>query len=69
MTTVSATVSAAVSATVSVAFRAAFEAHPARESDPALALESAREDAAATVPAGVTGTYDDEALTFRAEHA
>ena len=53
--------------TVSKAFRTAFESHPARVTDPALALTSAREDASALVPAGVTGTFDDEALTFVAD--
>jgi len=51
--------------TISTAFRAAFAAHPQRHSDPALALDSARETASALVPDGVTGTFDDETLTFR----
>lgn len=56
-----------INETVSRAFRDAFESHPARQSDPALALESARETASATVPTGVTGTFDDSDLTFVAD--
>ena len=52
---------------VSAAFRAAFLAHPARTTDSALALDSAREDACDLIPAGVTGNFDDETLTFTAE--
>lgn len=55
-----------ISELVSEAFRAAYEAHPARDTDPALALDSARETASALVPAGVTGTFDDASLTFAA---
>jgi len=51
--------------TISAAFRAAFESHPQRETDPALAVDSARETASALVPEGVTGTFDDQTLTFR----
>ena len=44
-------------------FRTAFNSHPSRETDPALALDSAREDVAAAAPDGVTYTTDDETLT------
>jgi hypothetical protein len=53
-----------LSETVSKIFREAFLSHPARESDPGLAITSAREDACEAVPAGVTGVFDDESLTF-----
>lgn len=53
--------------TISKIFRDAFQAHPARQSDPALALESAREAASAAVPGGATGRFDDERLTFTAD--
>lgn len=58
-----------LSDTISNAFRAAFEQHPQRHTDPGLALTSAREDAAALLPAGVTGAFYDEALTFTADTA
>jgi hypothetical protein len=58
---------ATINETVSKIFRSAFEAHPARLSDPGLALDSARETASEAVPAGVTGTFDDGALTFTAD--
>lgn len=58
---------ATISETISCVFRETFEAHPSRHSDPALALESARETASEAVPAGVTGQFDDETLTFTAD--
>ena len=54
-----------IDAVVSAAFRAAFESHPARTTDPALALDSARETASELVPDSVFGSFDDETLTFR----
>jgi len=54
-----------IDAVVSKAFRAAFESHPARATDPALALDSARETASELVPDSVFGSFDDETLTFR----
>ena len=45
-------------------FRKSFEEHPCRYSDPALAIESAKETAARKVPVGVYGRFDAEALTF-----
>lgn len=56
-----------ISETVSRIFREAFESHPARNSDPGLALASARETANEAIPAGVTGSFDDESLTFAAD--
>jgi hypothetical protein len=53
-----------VSAAISRVFRGAFTSHPARGSDPALALASARETAAEALPRGCTGIFDDERLTF-----
>ena len=50
--------------TITTAFREAFESHPARESDPALALQSARETAAELIPPGVRGEFDDEYMCF-----
>lgn len=61
--------STSVNETVSNAFRAAWEAHPQRDTDPALALTSARETAAESIPAGVTGDFNDEELTFTADDA
>lgn len=55
-------------ARISKIFRDAFQAHPARQSDPALALESARDTASESMPAGVTGRFDDERLTFTADY-
>ena len=45
-------------------FYSGFMNHPASVSDPALALDSAREDASNALPAGVHGTFNDEKLTF-----
>jgi len=44
----------------------AFAEHPARESDPSLALTSAREQASRGLR-GLAGSWDDETLTFRAD--
>lgn len=52
---------------ISRIFREAFEAHPSRTTDPALALDSARETASLALPPGVTGLFDDQHLTFIAE--
>lgn len=54
-----------INARVSSIFRKHFEMHPARYTDPALALSSARDEASEAVPAGVSGTFDDETLTFK----
>jgi hypothetical protein len=54
---------------ISAVFRAVFEGHPDRDTDPASALDDARGIAAAIVPAGVTGFFDDEHLTFTAATA
>lgn len=53
--------------TITAAFREAFKSHPARHTDPALALQSARETASELVPEGVTGTFDDETLSLVAD--
>lgn len=52
---------------VTEAFRATFRAHPARETDAALALHSARETASELIPAGVTGEFDEEEIRFTAD--
>lgn len=56
-----------ISKDVSEVFRRAYEAHPDKGMDDALALQSARQDASDEVPRGVTGDFDDEALTFTAD--
>lgn len=56
-----------ISKTVTEAFRDAFNSHPARETDPALALDSARESARELIPAGVYGDFDDSELRFTAD--
>jgi hypothetical protein len=55
-----------ISEKISRIFRDAYHSHPQAESDPALALESARETAAAAVPSGLTGSFDDQTLKFNA---
>lgn len=50
-------------ATLSAAFRKLFESHPSAETDPALALQSARESFCERYP-GVEGSFDDAALSF-----
>lgn len=47
---------------VSAEFRRAFEADD--QDDMGSRLEDAREAASKLVPSGVTGTFDDETLTF-----
>lgn len=44
-------------------FRSAFESHPARDSDPSLALESARETVCNEAAPGEEFSFDDEELT------
>ena len=49
---------------VTTAFREGYDSHHDRETDPGLALQSAREAVSAVIPEGRTGTFDDESLTF-----
>lgn len=49
---------------ISNIFYREFQLHPASVTDPALALEYAREAASNAMPYGMHGTFDDEALTF-----
>lgn len=51
-------------AKVSAVFRREYESHSQRGSDPALALDTAREIAAKAIPFGVTGNFDDATLEF-----
>jgi hypothetical protein len=48
---------------VSASFRSAYESHPQQATDPALALQSAREIAARTLR-GLAGMFDDQTLRF-----
>ena len=52
---------------ISNEFRSRFEQYRETTNDIASALEDARNDASALVPEGVTGTFDDETLTFVAD--
>jgi len=48
-------------------FKFKYEKYLSGQGDKASALEDARIDASELIPAGVTGMFDDESLTFRAD--
>ncbi len=50
-------------------YRSAFEAHPARTTDPALALASAADVLRDAMPLGRTGMLDEGALTWTSDPA
>lgn len=57
----------AIDRQASTTFRSRFEDYKRDGEDIGSALEDAKKDACAHIPDGVTGTFDDETLTFRSD--